>query len=115
VRAIPAMVKGGNHPSSMAQPQPGQLLAESIAPIMNASDRKMRQRLTGSRKLTHARSSTVEKRGASEVFLQLHKLPHLNQLQPFRSGIHRLMLQRPGKIMRYKHRVDARRQRRINV
>ena len=50
-----------------------------------------------------------------KVLLQLHKLFHLNQLQPLRSGIHRFMLQRPCEIMRHKDGVDAGGQRRIDV
>lgn len=50
-----------------------------------------------------------------KVLLQLHKLLHLQQPQPFRRGIHRLMLERPGKIMRHKDGIDARRQRRVDV
>jgi hypothetical protein len=50
-----------------------------------------------------------------EMLLQLYKLFHLQQLQPFWSRIYRLMLQHPGKIMRHKDGVDARGQRRVDV
>ena len=50
-----------------------------------------------------------------KVLLQLHKLLHLQQLQPLWRWIHGLMLQRPGEIVRHKDGVDTGGQRGIDI
>jgi hypothetical protein len=50
-----------------------------------------------------------------KVLLQVREFFYLKQAQTIRSGVHRLMLQRPREVMRHKDGVDSGGKRRIDV